>query len=181
MAGLLVWALGQGRTAYTGAATSLLSAPKGANLGSLTPGTRVAVLKEQAGFSQVQLQGWSPQGGATALFEAKGQRILLASFTGKVQRRVRGQGKDEGGTVWEQVEVVGWVPKGALIADVNTLWKQAGALYQQRCSTCHALPETAKFTANQWPPIMRGMGPRSGLTAEQTQLLTRYAQAHAKR
>lgn len=77
--------------------------------------------------------------------------------------------------------MVGWVAKSALIADVNTLWKQAGVLYQQRCSTCHALPETGKFTANQWPPIMRGMGPRSGLTAEQTQLLTRYAQAHAKR
>lgn len=180
---LFVWGWGQGRTAYIATTTAILGGPGGAAIGSLTPGTPVAVLKEQGKFSQVQIQAWSPKGGNAALFAGPGQRILLGSLSNlpQAQRVVKGQAKDPSDQVWEQAEVVAWVNKTALIPDVSALWKRASTTYQKRCSTCHALPATDKYTANQWPGTLRGMAQRAGLSKDDTELLVRYVQAHAKK
>lgn len=183
LAVVAMFALAQSRTAYIAKMVPLSATPGGAAAGSLTPGTQVQVLSEKGAFSQIQLQGWSPQGGSTAIFAAPGERILLATFgdAGKVGRKVKGKGADASGSPWEQVQATVWVPKAALIANVDSLWKQASQLYGKRCSTCHALPATDKYTANQWPGTLRGMAQRAGLSKEDTELLVRYAQAHAKK
>ncbi|MEO6983815.1 MAG: hypothetical protein ABI155_00550 [Paralcaligenes sp.] len=160
----------------------LLAQEGGSKIGTVTPGTSAHLLTEQNSTAKIQIEGWSIVGAPSAVFTAMGQRILEAKLTssGQSSKTVVKQAKDAYGSTWEQVRITGQVPKDSLVPDVATVWDGARQVFSAACSACHALHHANEFTANQWPNILKVMTKRAALNDEQTELVTKYLQAHAK-
>lgn len=169
--------------AVAAAAIPLMADAKGAPLGTLSPGTLLRVLKHDNDLTEVRLDGWSMVGAEQIAFAAKGQRIILARLTASRpdNRKVLARSQDTYGIDWERVVITGWVSSKDLVGQISSVWQKANAIYQKRCTACHALHQPTEFTANQWPSILRIMTKRAALTPEDTALVTEYLQSHARR
>lgn len=153
------------------------------SFGKLMPGA--AMRKGRVGTSgleQVTFDGWSPQGDMGILYEAPGQRVIVAKLntSGRSIGSVAGTMTDAYGTVWTHVVVRGWVDRSQVTPDLSAIWAAAQSLYASRCSTCHALHNPEEFSADQWPGILTPMAQRAGLSKQEKQLITQYLQFHAR-
>ncbi|MDE2166666.1 MAG: hypothetical protein KGJ66_10065 [Alphaproteobacteria bacterium] len=171
-----------GTTEFAAGSAPLLADPQGTPLGTVTPGTPLTVIKQTGRLAEVRIDGWSMAGAETVVFAAKGLRIVLAELSADrpANRTVGARSEDQYGGVWEQVTVTGWVSASDLVAAVEPVWQKAHVLFAQRCTKCHALHQPTEFTANQWPHILQIMTKRAVLTADQTALVTKYLQIHAR-
>ncbi|TAM57539.1 hypothetical protein EPN52_12945 [bacterium] len=170
---------------FTQDVTPLYAAAQGSGgIGSLSPGTAVmpsGTPQAAHARSEVVVEGWSIQGADAVLYSAVGRRIVLATLeTAAPQETLIAEQRDDYGTVWRHVRLVGWVDATHLVPDAASVWSSAQKLYAARCSACHALHAPAEFTANQWPGILRTMVRNAALDPEQTALVTRYLQEHAR-
>ncbi len=131
---------------------------------------------------EVEITGWSPAGGEKYLFKDVGLRISLAHLSddGVAKRVVIGTKDDAWGSTWQQVKISGWIKRNDVVADLDTIWKEAAPLYYTRCSRCHSLRKPAEFTANQWPHVLKIMTKRAGFSPEQAALVTALLQNHGK-
>jgi Dihaem cytochrome c len=171
-----------GVTQFAAGSIPLLADAQRDPLGSVTPGTPLSVIKRAGDLAEVRIDGWSMAGADTVVFAAKGQRIVLAELSANrpANRTVGTRSEDQYGGVWEQVTVTGWVSSSDLVAAVEPVWEKAHALFAKRCTMCHALHQPTEFTANQWPHILQIMTKRAVLTPDQTALVTKYLQTHAR-
>lgn len=170
--------------AYISVSTPLLdgSASGAAVIGQLTPGTPLRIVSGGEATTQVEVQGWSVKGAESVVITAPGQRIVLLTLNnqGRAGRKSLKQTKDSAGNQWDQVSVTGWVKSSSLVADLDQVWKAGRQLFEQTCSSCHALHPTTEFGANEWPGVLQSMKENVALTNEQYALILRYVQAHAK-
>ncbi len=162
---------------YANAVTPLREAPGGKAIGSLQPGTALDVIGQSGTATQVAVHGWSAQGASAVVFAAPDRHIvLLSGFTGQSKP---GASQSVDGAVYQALTVHGWITTGALVTDVQIVWKTASELYAQKCGSCHELPATNSLSVNQWPAIMKTQAPNAGLDPDETALLTAYLQAHS--
>lgn len=174
------------RNVFPKGVAALYNAATGAAIvASVTPGTTLAVSGEPSGSAsreQVSVQGWSPEGGESIIFQAPDLRVILARVEGSgvAERKVLGKKTDAYGTTWQHVTLSAWVEKSDVMDNVSAVWAPAQKLYEARCSSCHALHKPAEFTANQWPGVLTTMAKNAALDPAQTALVTRYLQAHAR-
>lgn len=155
----------------------------GAVIGTVTPGTPLLISgKEDREFQAFTLDAWVQEGNDATLFAAQGQRIVLATLADKsAPLNTRSTATDAYGNVWHAVELSGFIKKNELTADQNAVWAKAIALYNTRCSACHALHHPNEFTVNQWPKILKTMTHNAALQPGDAALVTQYIQTHAKR
>jgi hypothetical protein len=52
--------------------------------------------------------------------------------------------------------------------------QQGRTLYMNRCNSCHSLYSPDDYNSTQWKSIMSNMGPRSGMSAADILLVTKY-------
>jgi len=185
LAGLLVQPMSvlAGQTLYTSTLSDLASAQKdGSVIASVSPGVALNVIETSNGWLKVEISGWSPQGAEKYLFTKMGQRIRLASITdeGMANRTVISKQEDYYENVWNEVRLSGWIKQKDTTADVVSVWQGARALFQKRCTRCHALHRPVEFKANQWPSILKIMTVRAGLSPANKALVTQYLQTYAK-
>jgi len=65
-------------------------------------------------------------------------------------------------------------------ADANLL--AAGkTVYETKCIRCHAMKPVAAFTEPRWDGILRIMAPKANLTQVETEQVTAYVKANAKK
>lgn len=168
-------------TAYAVGTAELRKDPAGSVVGTVTPGTPVAVTETQGGNAHVAVHGWFAAG-SNAIVSAVGLRIVLVNLTApdQAQRETGSQTKDSYGTVWTEVTVSGWMAPAALTADVQTVWTRGRQSYESHCSTCHSLYASDQYTANQWPGLLSNMSDRAGLSGADLALVLKYLQTHAK-
>ncbi len=154
----------------------------GNTIGTLTPGTKLDVIKVSGKKTKVRVHGWSAFGAETVIFKQVGKRIILSILDESVISKVKkGQSKtDEFESVWNESSFTGWVKTSALINSQEKIWEKADNLFKQRCGGCHQAHPPHEFTANQWPNIVKAMKDRAGLSIDDQWLLTKYMQAHAK-
>jgi len=170
---------GAGLTRYTNAATPLLDVTSGKPMGSLGPGVALDVLGRSSATTHVAVHGWSMHGANAIVFAAPDRHIvLLSAFAGHV---TLGTSQNIAGVLYDSLTIEGSVANSALADDVQALWNNARDLYVQSCGSCHALPATNAYSANQWPAILKTQAPNAGLDAEQTALLTTYLQVQSGR
>jgi len=154
----------------------------GNTIGTLTPGTRLDVIKKSGKKSKVRLNGWSAFGAETVIFKKVGKRIILGILDETVTSKVK-QGKtktDEFESIWNESSFTAWVETSALTKSQEKIWNKADGLFKQRCGGCHQPHPPHEFTANQWPNIVKAMKDRAGLTSDDQWLLTKFMQEHAK-
>jgi len=170
-------------TLYISQQTSLLDAPRNGDIvADITPGTMIRVIQHDDEWLQVEMMGWSPEGGEKYLFREIGQRIRLAKITeqGLTGRTVVDEKEDYYESVWLDVRLTGWLDIKNTTAELGDIWKTARDLFHQRCTRCHALHRPTEFTANQWPAILKIMTVRAGLSDDMKSLIVQYMQTHAK-
>ncbi len=153
-------------------------------IGVLELGAKVYILKKKAHWFKVRVDGWRQKGLASAIYAFNGIRIIKAELTtnGEKFTDVLKTVKDnETGLVWKKVELKSvWINSKDLSKNMNKVWKNTSKLFHERCSMCHALPKSTKFTANQWPATLRVMAKRAALDRNQKDEVSKFLQYHAK-
>jgi mono/diheme cytochrome c family protein len=54
-------------------------------------------------------------------------------------------------------------------------------VYETKCGRCHGLKNTADYTVERWPGIMRSMAPKAKLNEIETKQVTAYVMTNAKK
>ena len=177
-----VYAAEEAPTEYMKASAELRETVGGSVIAILAPSTPVIVRAKEGTHLKIEVRGWSPMGGSRYMFKGVGERINRAVLTeaGVAKRVVVDKKDDSWDSTWESATVTGWIEQGDVALDIDAVWKEASTLYFSRCSRCHSLRRPEEFTANQWPSILKVMGVRAGLSAEQTGLVASLLQSHAK-
>lgn len=164
---------------YTSRTTPLFAALAGAPIGSLAPGTAVAVVGGSGDGAYVMIHGWSRHGADGTVYSDTAKQIVAVNeFTGPT---TRGATRSQGDETYDAVTVAGWIASSALVDNVQDVWNAAGALYAQRCGTCHALKPPGAYPAARWPRIMPEQARNAGLDDAQRALITAYLQAQSAR
>ena len=55
------------------------------------------------------------------------------------------------------------------------------AIYETKCTRCHGMKPTTFYTADRWNGILKSMVPKARLTETETQEVTAFVRANAKR
>lgn len=151
--------------------------------GKLLGATRLAVLSREGGRMQVRVDGWQLEGSESALYALQGQRILQAVLSpeaiAKVKRMTSVQ-DEHTGQQWHQVSLTVWIAQKGLSADLTQLWRHADETYRASCATCHALPHSQDFLANQWIGTLGAMKRYTSLDDAEYRLLLSWLQYHSK-
>ena len=67
-----------------------------------------------------------------------------------------------------------------VVADVS-LMAAGKTVYETKCIRCHAMKPLAAFTEPRWDAILKLMTPKANLTQVETQQVSAYVKANAKR
>lgn len=63
----------------------------------------------------------------------------------------------------------------------SEMLKKGEDLFNLRCGRCHDLPAPSQYTAADWEPIMARMAPKAKLSADETNWVSAYVNANAKK
>jgi hypothetical protein len=176
-AGAGVPAQSAGTQQFVNAATPLLDAAGGKSIGTVSPGAAVDVAGQSGGATQITVHGFSLRGANAVVFVSPARQIIeVSGFTGQA---TAGATQTVGGKVYNAVTVSGWIAGNALVADAQTVWTAAAALYSDKCSVCHAAQPPKTYSANEWPGFLKGHAPNAGLDPGQNALITAYLQTQS--
>lgn len=151
--------------------------------GKLLGATRLAVMKREAGRLQVRVEGWQQDGSDSAMYALKGQRIMQAVLSPEAiatVQRVKTERDEETGQDWHEAHLTVWIPATGLSADLAQLWKHGDETYRQSCASCHALPHTDEYLANQWIGTLGAMKRYTSLDDAEYRLMLSWLQNHSK-
>ncbi len=153
-------------------------------VGVLELGASVTVLSKKGKYYKVLIKGWQQKGLTSAIYAFKGIRIIKAELTPNGEKfldTIKTVKDNDTELTWNEVELKSmWVNSKDLSANMDKVWSGAAKLFHERCSMCHALPKSTKFTANQWPATLRVMAKRAALDRAQTDTVTKFLQYNAK-
>lgn len=159
---------------YANALTPLLDAAGGKKIGNVAPGAAVTVEGTSGGSTHVTIKGFSPQSSAATVFTSADKHIIeISGFSGHA---TAGASQSSGGTAYTAVTVDGWVATSALADNLQSVLSAGAALFSAKCGSCHALPKTGDYNANQWPGIMKTQSDNAALDDAQAALITTYLQ-----
>ncbi len=154
------------------------------SIGMLDLGAKVNIMNKKGKWYKVKVYGWSQKGLPSVIYAFNGIRIKKAVLTkdGEKLTKILKVAKDkETGLTWKEVELkTAWINEKYLSKNMKKVWKRAITLFHNRCTMCHALPKSTKFTANQWPSTLRVMSKRAALNKQQTDFVSKFLQYHAK-
>jgi len=151
--------------------------------GKLLGATQLTVVARQGDRLQVRVEGWQQDGSESAMYAMKGQRIMQAVLSPEAIAQVK-RGKterdDTTGQDWHASTLTVWIPAAGLSADLAQLWKHSDETYRQSCASCHALPHSEEYLANQWIGTLGAMKRYTSLDDAEYRLLLSWLQNHSK-
>lgn len=151
--------------------------------GKLLGATKVAVLARENDRMQVRVEGWQIEGSESVLYALQGQRIMEAVLSPDAiakAEKVRSVMDDNTGQQWHQVRLTVWIAQKGLSADLAQLWRHSEETFHASCATCHALPHSNEFLANQWIGTLGAMKRYTSLDDAEYRLLLSWLQYHSK-
>lgn len=151
--------------------------------GKVIAATPMVVQAASGAALQVKLDGWQQEGAERMLYAAQGQRIFnVALAPSAVSAVTAGKSLTDPDTeqVWTEGTLTVWVKNADLTDSLDKVWSYAGAMFSAACGTCHVLPHTGHFLANQWIGTLNAMKTKAPLNEEQFRLVQKYVQMHAK-
>lgn len=153
-------------------------------IGSVEIGAKIYVLKKKNGWYKIKIKGWQQKGLSSVIYAFNGKRIVKVELTSngeKFLNIIKSIKDKDTGLIWKEVLLNNvWVNSKYFAKNMNEVWKSAFALFNERCSMCHALPKTTTFTANQWPATLKVMTRRAALNEKQADIVSKFLQYHAK-
>ncbi|SOC09097.1 pentaheme c-type cytochrome TorC [Rhodobacter maris] len=151
--------------------------------GKVLAATPMKVEAAKGDWLRVSVEGWQQEGAERMLYAAQGQRIFnLALTPAALGAVVPGTSMVDPDTeqTWTDATISVWVKNADLTDSLDKVWSYAGSMFNAACGTCHVLPQTGHFLANQWIGTLNAMKPKAPLDEEQFRLVQKYVQMHAK-
>jgi trimethylamine-N-oxide reductase cytochrome c-type subunit TorC len=172
----------QAKTQYVSKTVKAYSNPTDTKLsGKILTTTPLEVIKIEGDKALVKVIGWNQGKLKRIVYYSKGVRIIEAAFSKKANYERKVLLTDTSSKKpWYKVEITTWIENKNLVNELKPLFEQAKNLLATNCGLCHAAHPTHEFTANQWPALIKAMGPRTPMNKDQILLLTQYVQKHAK-
>jgi trimethylamine-N-oxide reductase cytochrome c-type subunit TorC len=159
------------------------AAEGGRGAGTLLAATGLEVLDRRRDALNVRLSGWQQDGADRVIYALMGQRIFEGAFRPEAIEAIeRHETVVDPNTdlTWHRVSLDLWVLPEGLIEDRQMLWDYAAEMHVASCSTCHSLHHADEHLANQWIGVVDSMERFITLDTDQTRLLQRYLQMHAR-
>ncbi|SJZ84139.1 pentaheme c-type cytochrome TorC [Consotaella salsifontis] len=156
---------------------------KGKAAGKVLSATPLKVVDKDGDWLKVEAEGWQQEGAERMLYANQGKRIFAVALTPAAANEVKkGETKPDAdtGQNWTDVIATGWVKNEKMTADADKLWDYGSEMYSASCGSCHALPDTKHYLANQWIGTLNAMKRFAPLDDEQFRFLQKYVQLHAK-
>ena len=151
--------------------------------GKLLGGAQVSVKAREGDRLQLVLKGWQVEGTPSVIYQAQGQRVMMAVLDeAAVARLVRGKPEQDAdtGQQWLPVTLEVWSDATGMHADRAAVWAYGKEVYQAACSACHVLPQQGQFTANQWAGTLKSMRRFTSFSDDPYRLILSYLQNHSK-
>jgi hypothetical protein len=151
--------------------------------GKVLAATKLTVLARSKDLLQVRIDGWQQEGSESALYALQGQRIVEALLSpAEAQKVVKGKTVHDAETNlnWNQGTLTAWVRADRVSTDLERLWTYSDDLFGASCATCHALPQSGSYLANQWIGNLGSMKRYASLDDDQYRLMLTYLQYHSK-
>lgn len=150
-------------------------------VGRLMPTNPVEVLEKKDNLFQVKISGYVEGKNSRAIYFAPGKRIFVTILNKNSGVSLeKGETTDVDGKPWQKVSFVAYIGKQGLREDLSSVFQEASDLFYGNCAQCHAIPDVKKFTANQWPNIVKTKRRLTPLDDEQVRLIEIYLQKNAK-
>jgi len=167
---------------YTTKATDLHSGPsmEDAIIAKLGPGTPVIVLERNNDRFRVRIQGRQFQSNDHTLYSADRMVALVHMREGSLTASEDATLDQVTGLHWRSGQIEGWLSREGLTNEISTLWNYGKAVYQNECVRCHVVFPPSDFWATQWKNNIHNMQRKTNLTSEETDILLKYLQHHAK-
>lgn len=151
--------------------------------GKLLGGAQVQVGSRNGDKLALTLKGWQLADAPTIVYQARGQRVMLAVLTDQAAEKVqRGTPQKDAETdqTWTPVELAVWADPVGMNTSRSDVWAYGKDVYQKSCSSCHVLPQQGHFTANQWIGTLKSMRRFTSFSDDQYRLVLAYLQNHSK-
>lgn len=132
---------------------------------------------------QLEIEGWQPETSKSVIYQAKGQRVIMAALGDKaIAATERGDAETDPKTdqVWMPVTLKVWTDANELNLDQEELWTYSMDAYQTSCSSCHTLPDKDHYTANQWVGTLNSMKRFTTFNDDEYRLILSYLQNHSR-
>ena len=150
-------------------------------VGKLMPTNPVEVLNKKGKLFEVKISGYLEGNNSRAIYFAPGKRIFVTILNKNSGVTLeKGEKIDVDGKSWQKASFVAYISKDGLKTDVTSIFQAASDLFYGNCAQCHSIPDVKKFTANQWPNIVKTKRRLTPLTDEQVKLIELYLQKNAK-
>ncbi|MBL3586072.1 c-type cytochrome [Rhodovulum sulfidophilum] len=151
--------------------------------GKILGGAAAEVTARDGDKVQLTLRGWQMEDAPTVLYQAKGQRVMMAVFDDAAAAAVT-RGAPEvaaaTGQSWVPAEIALWSDAGGMNTDRGAVWEYGQDTFQKACAACHVLPQKTHFTANQWIGTLKAMRRFTSFSDDQYRLILAYLQNHSK-
>lgn len=150
--------------------------------GKFLGGAKAKVLARQGDKLQVEIAGWQPEDAPSVIYQAKGQRVIVAALgDDAVAATRRGESEIDPKTdqVWRPVTLQAWTDAGQLNLNQEALWSFSEEAYQTACSSCHSLSDEDHYTANQWIGTLSSMKRFTSFSDDEYRLILAYLQNHS--
>ncbi|MEF2074731.1 NapC/NirT family cytochrome c, partial [Consotaella aegiceratis] len=155
----------------------------GSPAGRIVAATPLKVIETDGDWLEVEVEGWQQQGAERMMYAAQGKRIFAVALTpGAAGKTTPGETMTDAdtGQNWTDATITGWVRNEKLTADHDQLWTYGSEMFSGACGTCHSLPHTGHYLANQWIGTLNAMKRFAPLDEEQFRFLQKYVQMNAK-
>lgn len=152
-------------------------------VGKLLGSAKVTVLERNGDKMKVRVEGWQLSGADTVIYSVQGQRIMQAVLDEKAIQAVEhkeGVVDPETQQTWYPSSIAIWVDNKGLNTAEEPLWAYSKDVFNNSCGTCHTLPQTDHYLANQWIGNLNAMKRYTSLSDDQYRLLLAYLQNHSK-
>lgn len=151
--------------------------------GKFLGGAEVTVVKREGDKTQLTLNGWQTEGATSVVYQAKGQRVMMAVLSSEAAAKVTPGTPEKDadtGQTWTPVELTLWSDANGLNTDRAAVWAYSHKTFQTTCSACHVLPQQEHYTANQWIGTLKAMRRFTSFSDDQYRLILAYLQNHSK-
>lgn len=151
--------------------------------GRILAATKLTVIENDGSWVKVRADGWRQDGVDAIIYELQGKRIFAVALdkTAREKPNTHSTMTDEDTEqIWHAVSFETWVKSQNMTDSLSKLWEYGSEMHGACCGSCHPLPPTTHFLANQWIGGLKDMKQYINLDKEQYRFLQKYMQLHAQ-
>ena len=171
------------KAVYPLATVPCFDAKDGGREGRILAATKLTVLENDGSWLKVRVDGWRQDDVDAIIYELQGKRIFAVALDqiAREKPHINSTMTDvDTEQIWHAVSFETWVKSQNMVGSLTKLWDYGSEMHGACCGSCHPLPPTKHFLANQWIGGLKDMQQYINLDKEEYRFLQKYMQLHAQ-